>query len=128
MRAAGSACRSLDGVRRYNRTADAACRGNATTASSLERGGTSNRAMLNVGTLVLDCDFRHPAVLSRELATIDVLSEGRLELGLGAGWKRLDYDRSGIPMDSPKVRVDRMIEHTAVLKGLFADGPFSFEG
>jgi probable F420-dependent oxidoreductase len=83
---------------------------------------------LKVGALVLDCDFRHPAVLARELATIDVLSEGRLEVGLGAGWKRLDYDRSGIPMDSPKVRVDRMIEHTKVLKGLFAAGPFTFEG
>src|SRR4051812_34991044 len=64
---------------------------------------------LNVGALVFDCDFRHPAVLARELATIDLLSEGRLEVGLGAGWKRLDYERSGIPMDSPKVRVDRMI-------------------
>jgi probable F420-dependent oxidoreductase len=83
---------------------------------------------LNVGTLVLDCDFRHPAVLARELASIDALSEGRLEVGLGAGWKRLDYDRSGIAMDSPKVRVDRMIEHATVLKGLFADGPFSFAG
>jgi probable F420-dependent oxidoreductase len=83
---------------------------------------------LNVGTLVLDCDFRHPAVLARELATIDVLSHGRLEIGLGAGWKRLDYDRSGIPMDAPKVRVDRMIEHATVLKGLFAEGPFSFAG
>jgi probable F420-dependent oxidoreductase len=83
---------------------------------------------LNVGTLVLDCDFRHPAVLARELASIDALSGGRLEVGLGAGWKRLDYDRSGIPMDSPKVRVDRMIEHATVLKGLFADGPFSFKG
>ena len=83
---------------------------------------------LNVGSLVLDCDFRHPAVLARELASIDLLSEGRLEVGLGAGWKRLDYDRSGIPMDPPKVRVDRMIEHTRILKGLFADGPFSFSG
>jgi len=83
---------------------------------------------LNVGTLVLDCDFRHPAVLSRELASIDALSGGRLEVGLGAGWKRLDYDRSGIPMDAPKVRVDRMIEHAKVLKGLFAGGSFSFEG
>jgi probable F420-dependent oxidoreductase len=83
---------------------------------------------MNVGTLVLDCDFRHPAVLARELATIDQLSEGRLELGLGAGWKNLDYTRSGIPMDRPGVRVDRMIEHTAVLKGLFAPGPFSFIG
>src|SRR6478736_784899 len=75
---------------------------------------------LNVGALVLDCDFRHPAVLARELASIDLLSEGRLEIGLGAGWKRLDYDHSGIPMDPPKVRVDRLIEHTEVLKGLFA--------
>jgi len=83
---------------------------------------------LNVGTLVFDCDFRHPAVLARELASIDVLSEGRLEVGLGAGWKRLDYDRSGIAMDPPKVRVDRLVEHTHVLKGLFAGGPFSFKG
>ncbi|HEV3227628.1 MAG TPA: TIGR03621 family F420-dependent LLM class oxidoreductase [Acidimicrobiales bacterium] len=83
---------------------------------------------LNVGSLVLDCDFRHPAVLARELASIDLLSEGRLEVGLGAGWKRLDYDRSGLTMDPPRVRVDRMIEHTRVLKGLFADGPLSFAG
>jgi len=83
---------------------------------------------LHVGTLVLDCDFRHPAVLARELASIDVLSGGRVEVGLGAGWKRLDYDRSGITMDPPKVRVDRLVEHTQVLKGLFGGGPFSFKG
>jgi probable F420-dependent oxidoreductase len=83
---------------------------------------------LNVGTLVLDSDFRHPAVVARELASIDMLSDGRLEIGLGAGWKRLDYDRSGITMDPPKARVDRLIEHTLVLKGLFAGGPFSFKG
>lgn len=83
---------------------------------------------LNVGTLVFDCDYRHPAVLARELASIDVLSAGRLEVGLGAGWKKLDYDRSGIPMDAPKVRVDRMIEHTKVLKALFAGEPVTFAG
>lgn len=83
---------------------------------------------LRVGTLVLDCDFRHPAVLARELATIDVLSGGRVEVGVGAGWKRLDYERSGIPMDAPKVRVDRMIEHVRVLRGLFGDEPFTFHG
>jgi probable F420-dependent oxidoreductase len=83
---------------------------------------------LNVGTLVLDCDYRHPAVLARELATIDLLSEGRLEVGLGAGWKRLDYDRSGIPMDQPKVRVDRMIEHTRIIKALFNEEPVTFAG
>lgn len=83
---------------------------------------------LGLGVLVLDCDYRHPAVVHRELATIDVLSEGRLEVGLGAGWKRSDYDRSGIQMDRPGVRVDRMIEHTTVLKGLFGGGPFTFHG
>jgi probable F420-dependent oxidoreductase len=83
---------------------------------------------LNVGALVLDCDFRHPAVLARELATIDALSGGRLEVGLGAGWKAIDYERSGIPMDRPGVRVGRLIEHAAVLKGLWSDGPFSFSG
>lgn len=83
---------------------------------------------LNVGILVLDCDFRHPAVLARELATIDQISEGRLEVGLGAGWKALDYQRSGIPMDRPGVRVSRLQEHAAVLRGLWAEGPFSFSG
>ncbi len=83
---------------------------------------------LKVGALVFDCDYRHPAVLARELASIDVLSEGRLEVGLGAGWKKLDYDRSGIPMDAPKVRVDRMIEYTKILKALFADEPVTFAG
>jgi probable F420-dependent oxidoreductase len=83
---------------------------------------------LNVGALVFDCDYRHPAVLARELATIDLLSEGRLEVGLGAGWKKLDYDQTGITMDSPKVRVDRMIEHVGVMKGLFSGEPVTFAG
>jgi probable F420-dependent oxidoreductase len=83
---------------------------------------------LVVGALVFDCDFRHPAVLARELATIDQISNGRLEVGLGAGWKRLDYERSGIPMDAPGVRVSRLIEHTRVLKGLFSDEVVTFRG
>lgn len=83
---------------------------------------------LVVGTLVFDCDFRHPAVLARELATIDQIAEGRLEVGLGAGWKRLDYDRSGITMDRPGVRVSRMIEHAEILRRLFGDEPVNFAG
>ncbi len=83
---------------------------------------------LKVASLVFDCDFRHPAVLSRELASIDLMSAGRLEVGLGAGYMLTDYDRSGIVMDPPKVRVDRLIEHTTVLKALFADGPVTFTG
>lgn len=83
---------------------------------------------INVGVLVLDCDFRHPVPLARDLATVDAISEGRLEVGLGAGWKRLDYERSGIPMDRPGVRVTRLQEHAAVLRGLWGEGPFSFSG
>jgi probable F420-dependent oxidoreductase len=83
---------------------------------------------LNVGALVFDCDYRHPAVLAREMATIDQISEGRLELGLGAGWKKWDYEVTGIPMDPPKVRVDRMIEYTKILKALFLEEPVTFRG
>lgn len=83
---------------------------------------------LHIGSLVLAADFRHPALLARELATIDQLCAGRFEMGIGAGWKTSDYHASGIPMDRPGVRVDRMMETVAVLRGLFADGPFSFDG
>jgi probable F420-dependent oxidoreductase len=83
---------------------------------------------MRVGTMVLAADFRHPAALGRELASVDLLSEGRLEVGLGAGYKRLDYEQSGIPMDAPAVRVGRLIEYVAVLRGLFGTEPFSFAG
>jgi len=83
---------------------------------------------LRVGTLVADNDYKHPVVLAKELATVDRLSGGRIEVGLGAGWMASDYEQSGIPMDPPKVRVDRMEEGIAVLKGCFGAGPFSFEG
>ncbi len=83
---------------------------------------------LKVAPLVLDCDFRHPAIVARELATIDLLSEGRIEVGLGAGWKAVDYTQTGIPMDRPGVRVDRMIEHAHVMKALFAGEPVDFTG
>jgi probable F420-dependent oxidoreductase len=83
---------------------------------------------LKVGALVFDNDYKHPVVLAKELATIDVLSGGRLIVGLGAGWMATDYEQSGIPMDPPGVRVTRMEEGIAVLKGCFGDGPFSFRG
>lgn len=83
---------------------------------------------LRIGTLVFDNDYRHPVVLAKDCATLDVLSGGRLELGLGAGWMTSDYEQSGIEMDRSKVRVDRMIDAVAVLKGAFADGPFSHDG
>jgi probable F420-dependent oxidoreductase len=83
---------------------------------------------LRVGTMVLAADFRHPAGLAQELATLDALSGGRLDVGLGAGWQRSDYEQSGIPMDPPGVRVDRLIEHLAVLRGLWSGEAFSFTG
>jgi probable F420-dependent oxidoreductase len=84
---------------------------------------------LRLGTLVFDNDYRHPVVLAKEAATLDLLSGGRLELGLGAGWMRSDYEESGIVYDSPGVRVDRFAEAVAVIAGLLeSDGPFSFSG
>jgi len=83
---------------------------------------------LRIGALVLDNDYRHPVTLAKEAATLDLLSGGRLELGLGAGWARFDYQWSGIPYDAPAVRIDRLEEALIILKGLFADGPLSFSG
>ena len=83
---------------------------------------------LRVGALVLDNDYRHPVPLAKELATLDVISGGRLEVGIGAGWMRSDYERSGIAYDEARVRVDRLAEAIAVLDGCFADGAFSFDG
>jgi alkanesulfonate monooxygenase SsuD/methylene tetrahydromethanopterin reductase-like flavin-dependent oxidoreductase (luciferase family) len=67
-------------------------------------------------------------MLAKEAATIDVLSGGRLELALGTGWLRDDYERTGIPLDPPAVRVDRFAEAVRVVKGCFGDQPFSFAG
>ncbi|MFI6454777.1 TIGR03621 family F420-dependent LLM class oxidoreductase [Streptosporangium amethystogenes] len=83
---------------------------------------------LRVGTLVFANDFRHPAVLAKEAATVDLLSEGRLELGLGTGWMAADYAGAGLAFEPPGVRVDRLAEAITVLKGLWADGPFTFHG
>ena len=84
---------------------------------------------LRVGTLVFDNDYRHPVVLAKEAATLDLLSGGRLELGLGAGWMRSDYEESGISYDPPGLRVERFAEGLAVIAGLLeSDGPFSFSG
>jgi len=67
-------------------------------------------------------------ILAKEIATLDVLSGGRVELGLGAGFSQAEYDQAGLPFDPPAVRVDRLEEAIHVLKGLFAAGPFTFAG
>ncbi|MCG5212104.1 TIGR03621 family F420-dependent LLM class oxidoreductase [Streptosporangium sp. KLBMP 9127] len=83
---------------------------------------------LKVGTLVFANDYRHPALLAKEAATIDLLSDGRLELGLGTGWMAADYAAAGLPFDPPGPRVARLAEAITVLKGLWAGGPFTFRG
>lgn len=83
---------------------------------------------LRIGSLVFDNDYRHPVVLAKEAATLDLLSDGRLDFGLGAGWMKSDYDRSGIPHDSAGTRIERMEEGLKIIKGLWAGDAFSFEG
>jgi probable F420-dependent oxidoreductase len=83
---------------------------------------------LRVGSLVLDNDFRHPVVTAKEVASIDRLSGGRVELGIGAGWMSSDYEQSGIVMDPPGVRIDRLEEALDVLAGVFGPDPFSYQG
>ncbi len=83
---------------------------------------------LRVGTNVLGNDFRHPVLLAKEIATIDVLSEGRFELGHGAGWMADDYRGAGMIMDSPGVRIERMAEAIEVMKALWRDGVVHHRG
>jgi probable F420-dependent oxidoreductase len=83
---------------------------------------------LRIGSLVFDNDYRHPVVLAKEAATLDLLSDGRLDLGLGAGWQTSDYEQSGIPFDSPGKRIERLEEAIKIIKGILAGGSFSFTG
>ena len=83
---------------------------------------------LRVGTLVLDNDFRHPVVVAKEAATLDVVTGGRFEFGIGAGWLRTDYEQSGIAMDRPSVRVARLAESLEIMRAMWRDGSATFEG
>lgn len=84
---------------------------------------------LRIGTFVLQNDLRHPALVAMEAATLDVLSDGRFELGLGAGGSLVaDYERTGLPFDPHGTRVGRLEESLRIIKGLFAEGPLTFAG
>ena len=83
---------------------------------------------LRIGSLVFDNDYRHPVVLAKEAATLDLLSDGRLDLGIGAGWLVSDYESAGIPYDSAGTRIERLVEAVAILKKCFSGETFSFSG
>ncbi|MGH2418648.1 MAG: TIGR03621 family F420-dependent LLM class oxidoreductase, partial [Candidatus Limnocylindria bacterium] len=83
---------------------------------------------LRIGPYVFANDFRHPLIVAREAATLDRLSGGRLDLGLGAGWKRGDYRQLGLAYDPPAVRIDRMIESLGIIKRLLGGEEVTHEG
>ena len=83
---------------------------------------------LKVGSLVFGNDYRHPVVLAKEIATLDLMSEGRVEFGLGAGWMTSDYEQSGMTNDPAGVRITRMAESLTVMKSLWSTGACTFEG
>jgi probable F420-dependent oxidoreductase len=83
---------------------------------------------LHVGSGVLNNDLRNPVVLAKEIATLGLAAEGRVEVGVGAGWLRSDYEQAGIEYDEPAVRVDRLAESLAIMKTLWSEGEATFEG
>src|SRR5258708_6245444 len=83
---------------------------------------------LRVGTFVLDNDFRHPAALAKEAATVDLLTDGRLELGIGAGWNAADYRKTGLPFEPAGTRVSKLEEALRIVKAYFEGGLVNFEG
>ncbi len=83
---------------------------------------------VRISAFVHNNDLRHPAVLAQELATLDALSEGRLDVAIGAGWNEAEYTAIGLPFDPVRVRQARLAEAVTVLKGCFGADPFSFAG
>lgn len=83
---------------------------------------------LRVGTFVLANDFRHPANLAKEAATLDLFSNGRLEVGIGAGWLRSEYEATGIPFDSAGTRINRLEEAIRLIKRLWSEESVDHHG
>lgn len=83
---------------------------------------------LRVGCRVFACDFHHPVVLAKEMATLDLLSDGRLEVGLGAGWVRDEYDGLGVAMERPGVRIAKLAEYVEVMRAHFSGEQMAVDG
>src|SRR5947209_15354277 len=83
---------------------------------------------LRIGSFVFDNDFRHPALLAKEVATLDLLSGGRFELGIGAGWHRDEYEQVGLPFESAGIRISRLEEALRIIKQFFTQEAVTFAG
>ena len=83
---------------------------------------------LRIGSFVCDNDFRHPALLAKEAATLDLLSGGRFEFGIGAGWHQLEYEQIGLPFDRAGVRIQRLEEALQIIKQFFREETVTFAG
>ncbi len=83
---------------------------------------------LRIGSIVFDNDFRHPALLAKEVATLDLLSGGRFELGIGAGWHRPEYEQVGLPFESAGVRISRLEEALSIIRQFFTQEAVTFAG
>lgn len=85
-------------------------------------------ATIRISPMVLANDHHHPVMLAKDTATMDILSNGRFELGIGTGWIQQQYVAAGVPYDSARIRVDRFEEAIHVIKGCWSGEPFTFEG
>ncbi|MFV2016301.1 MAG: LLM class flavin-dependent oxidoreductase, partial [Candidatus Heimdallarchaeota archaeon] len=83
---------------------------------------------IRLGTLVTGNNYRYPAVLAKIAATVDHISRGRLDFGIGAGWKKIEYDAYGIPFPSVKDRMDQLEEAIQIIKKLWIEPKVTFEG
>jgi alkanesulfonate monooxygenase SsuD/methylene tetrahydromethanopterin reductase-like flavin-dependent oxidoreductase (luciferase family) len=83
---------------------------------------------IKLGTLVMANDFRHPANVAKSAAAAHILSKGRLELGMGTGWMKQDYDMAGIKPDSPIVRINRLEEASKIIKSMWINEKTTFHG
>ena len=83
---------------------------------------------LNIGTIVFDVDFRHPAILAKTAATLHLLSSGRFEFGIGAGHDPIDYNMIGMPFDPPSVRISRLDEALQIIKSMWTQEKTTFHG
>jgi probable F420-dependent oxidoreductase len=83
---------------------------------------------IRVGSFVYSVDYRHPVVLAKAASTIHLLSGGRHEFGIGAGWSKIDYENSGIPLDRPNVRIERLDEALTIIRSMWTQERTSFSG